>query len=210
MTCVELQDSLAEIEDASSPAQRAHLQDCPECAALVAELLVIAGAAGELRAANEPSPLVWNSIEIALREEGLIHPQRPRYSLLPSFGSQWGWARWLAPAAAALLIALGVYLRPHSQQPPIAGNEVRPAVATASDAMVAGLNDDDLLQEVAQQSPALQAQYTDSLRSVNQYIQEARNVVASDPNDEEARRSLMEAYQQKAMLFEMALDRSLQ
>jgi hypothetical protein len=33
--------------------------------------------------------------------------------------------------------------------------------------------------------------------------------VEADPNDEEARRSLMEAYQQKAMLFDMAMDRSL-
>jgi len=76
--------------------------------------------------------------------------------------------------------------------------------------MIAGLNDNDLLQEVAQQTPALQAQYTDNLRSVNAYIQEAKNSVAANPNDEEARRSLMEAYQEKAMLFEMALDRSLQ
>jgi hypothetical protein len=45
---------------------------------------------------------------------------------------------------------------------------------------------------------------------VNQYIQDAKNTVASDPNDEEARRTLMEAYQEKAMLFELALDRSLQ
>ena len=40
-----------------------------------------------------------------------------------------------------------------------------------SSAAVAGLNDDDLLQEVAQQTPALQAQYTENLRHVNEYIQ---------------------------------------
>jgi hypothetical protein len=74
---------------------------------------------------------------------------------------------------------------------------------------IAGLNDDDLLQEIAQQSPALQAQYADNLRRVNQYIQDAKSVVAANPNDDEARRSLMEAYQQKAMLFELAMDRSL-
>ena len=72
------------------------------------------------------------------------------------------------------------------------------------------LNDDDLLQEIAQQSPALQEQYADNLRRVNQYIQDAKTIVADDPNDDEARLSLMEAYQEKAMLFELALDRSLQ
>jgi hypothetical protein len=45
---------------------------------------------------------------------------------------------------------------------------------------------------------------------VNEYIQDAKNVVDANPNDEEARRSLMDAYQEKAMLFELALDRSLQ
>jgi len=210
MTCVELQESLTEIEDASSPEQKAHLKDCPECAALVAELLVIACAAGELRASHEPSPRVWNSIEIALRHEGLIRPPRKSHSLLPSFSSQWSWARWLAPAAALLLITLGIYLRRPSHTPGVGTNDMQPAITTGSDIAIAGLNDEDLLQQIALQSPALQAQFTDGLRRVNEYIQEAKNIVAADPNDEEARRSLMEAYQEKAMLFELALDRSLQ
>jgi hypothetical protein len=216
MTCIELQESLAEVEDGSRPEQQAHLRTCSKCAALVAELLVIACAAGDLQAAHEPSPRVWNSIEIALRQEGLIRPQRPRHSLLPSFGSQWQWARWLAPAAAVLLIAVGIYVRQHSDSASVAVNEVKPAVSQINsaqpnaDVQMAGLNDDDLLQEIAQQSPALQAQYTDNLRRVNEYIRDAKSTVAADPNDEDARRSLMEAYQQKAMLFELALDRSLQ
>jgi hypothetical protein len=74
---------------------------------------------------------------------------------------------------------------------------------------VAGLNDDDLLQEVAQLSPDVKAQYADNLKHVNEYIQDAKSVVAANPNDEEARRSLLEAYQEKAMLFELAMDRSL-
>jgi hypothetical protein len=82
-------------------------------------------------------------------------------------------------------------------------------VAAASDLAVAGLNDDDLLLELAQQSPAIKAQYADNLRRVNEYIQDAKSVVAANPNDDEARRSLMEAYQQKALLFELAMDRSL-
>ena len=66
-----------------------------------------------------------------------------------------------------------------------------------------------LLQEVADKTPATQAQYQDHLRRANEYIQDAKQDVQADPNDEEARRSLMEAYQQKAMLFDMAMDRSL-
>lgn len=210
MTCVELQESLAENEKASNAAQRAHLKDCPHCSALVAELLLIACAAGELRAANEPSARVWNSIEIALRKEGVIRPQRASRSLLPALSS--GWGRWLIPVAAGLLVTAGILVRQHLPSRQVANNEYAASSASSgveSEAAVAGLNDDDLIQEIAQQSPAAQAQYTENLRHVNQYILDAKSSVAADPNDEDAHRSLMEAYQQKAMLFELALDRSL-
>ena len=55
----------------------------------------------------------------------------------------------------------------------------------------------------------MKAEYTDNLQRVNEYIKDAKTDVDADPNDQEARRSLMEAYQEKAMLFELALDRSL-
>lgn len=210
MTCVELQESLAENESGSSAEQRDHLRNCSECAKLVAELLVIACSAGDLRAAHEPDPRVWKSITASLKREGLIRPQRRSLSLLPSLGSQWSWARWMAPAAALLLVSLGIYLRQHAQTTDTAAQNVVAVPTAVSDAAVVGLNDDDLLQEVGLQSPALQEQYADNLRHVNQYIQDAKNIVAADPNDEEARRALMEAYQEKAMLFELALDRSLQ
>jgi hypothetical protein len=206
MNCVELQASLSEIEDARSAEQQAHLKTCPGCSSLVADLNLIASAAIELRAAEEPSPRVWNSIEIALRQEGLIRPQRASRSLLPSLSSRWAWARWMVPAAAALLIAVGVYVRQHSPSEPLA-RVTTPAPAVSDTA--AGLNDDDLLLEIAQLSPAVKAQYADNLQHVNEYIQDAKNVVAANPNDEEARRSLMEAYQEKAMLFDLAMDRSL-
>jgi hypothetical protein len=212
MNCVELRESLIEIDDGNSVEQRSHLKTCRECSALVADLNSVASLAIELRAAEEPDPRVWKSIETALRREGLIRRQRSASrSLLPSFGSPWGIARWLVPAAAALLIAVGFYIRPHSGQPIATDKPAAPFVSKAgTDIETAGLDDDDLLQEGAQQSPALKEQYTENLRRVNEYIQDAKNVVDANPNDEEARRSLMDAYQEKAMLFELALDRSLQ
>ena len=116
-------------------------------------------------------------------------------------------ARWMVPAAAALLITVGLYVREHSLSHQLARDTM--PVAAASDLAEAGLNDDDLLLELAQQSPAIKAQYADNLRRVNEYIRDAKSVVAANPNDDEARRSLMEAYQQKALLFELAMDRSL-
>jgi len=209
MTCIELQESLAEAELGTSTEQEIHLKMCPECAALVRELNLIVSSAVELRGTDEPSPRVWNSIEFTLRQEGLIHPPRPRLSLLPSFGAPWGWAQWLAPVAALLLITASVFLHQHAPSARVASN-LGPAVTpVTSDASIAGLNDADLLQEAAQQTPAMKAQFEDDLRHVNQYIRDAREVVAANPNDEEAHRSLLEAYQEKAMLFELAMDRSL-
>ena len=106
-----------------------------------------------------------------------------------------------------------VVVRQHSPREFAHNYDATRSVPNTSDASMAGLNaglnDDDLIQEIGQQTPALQAQYTDNLRRVNQYIQDAKNIVATDPNDEDARRSLLEAYQEKSMLFELALDRSL-
>jgi len=205
MNCVELQQSLAEVEDGSGAEQRAHLRACPACSALVNELDLIIAAASELRAADEPSPRVWNSIEIALRREGLIRPQRAGRPLIPSFSARWGAARWLVPLAAMLLLALGIYVRHESLPDQLAQR----ALVVVPAANPSDLNDDDLMQEVAAHAPAMKTQYAENLRQVNESIRDAQGVVDESPNDQEARRSLMDAYQQKSMLFEMAMDRSL-
>ena len=202
MNCVELQQSLAEVEDGSSVEQRAHLRACPECSELLRELDLIISAANELQAAEEPSPRVWNSIEIALRQEGIIRPQAGR-SFVPSFSMRWGSAGWLVPAAAMLLLALGIYMRREATQATVAHVATGVQVANASD-----LDDADLMQEVADNSPLMKSQYEDNLRRVNESIRDAQSVVDESPNDEDARRSLMDAYQQKSMLFELAMDRS--
>jgi hypothetical protein len=202
MNCVELQQSLAEAEDVSSWEQRTHLRECPACSTLVRELNLIAAAASQLQEADEPSPRVWNSIEFALRQEGLIRPQR---ALVPSFGERWGAARWLVPAAAMLLLALGIYLRREA----LLNQPVSEVMVTTPVANLSDLNDDELMQEVAENAPGMKTQYAENLRQVNESIRDAQGLVDESPNDAEARRSLMDAYHQKSMLFEMAMDRSL-
>jgi hypothetical protein len=206
MNCVELRQSLAEVEDGGSAQQRAHLRACPACSALVRDLNLIVTTAGQLRAADDPSPRVWNSIEIALRQEGLIRPLLAARPPVPSFAERWGAARWLVPAAAMLLLALGIYVR--REAPP--NQLVRQASVATPAANPSDLNDDDLMQEVADNAPEMKTQYAENLRQVNESIRDAQGLVDEAPNDEDARRSLMDAYQQKSMLFEMAMDRSLQ
>ena len=208
MTCVELRESLADVEDGSTLEQSTHLNACPECSALLKELNLIVATAGALQASDEPSPRVWHSIEIALRQEGLIRPQiqdADRRSSLPSFSARWGGARWLVPAAAMLLLAVGIYERRQST-----ANRPTEQVSLVAPVMNAsGLSDEDLIQEVADNAPALQSQYAENLQRVNEYIRDAQGAVNESPNDEDARRALMDAYQQKSMLFEMAMDHPL-
>lgn len=203
MTCVELQQSLAETEPNRSREQMEHLKTCAVCAELVRELNLIVAAAGELQETAEPSPRVWNSIEMALRREGLIRPQAFRKTVhLPSFSARWSWSPWLVPAAAMLLIMIGIYQwRESSIFAPKQQVEM-----LAPTMYAAGLNDQDLIEEVATNSPSMRSEYEQNLRRVNDYIRDAESVVNENPNDVEARRALMDAYQQKSMLFEMAME----
>ncbi len=209
MNCVELQQSLAEVEDGSTSEQNAHLRTCPACSALVTELRLIIAAAGRLQGADEPSPRVWNSIEIALRQEGLIRPQRAAKPLIPSFSARWGAARWLVPAAAVVLLAVGIFVRQQSQPEELTKTASATIPASQSDLTQSDLDDEDLMQEVSANAPAMKTQYQENLQRVNESIRDAQGLVDESPNDQDARRSLMDAYQQKSMLFEMAMDRSL-
>jgi hypothetical protein len=206
MNCVELQESLAEVEDGRTPEQRSHLKSCPECVALLQELDQIVAAAGQLRAADEPSPRVWNSIEIALRQEGLIrsHQSPPRRSNVAPFSARWGRAGWLVPLAAMILLSVGIYQHNRAKDQGLILDS-QSAVVSSRD----GLNDADLIQEVAANAPSMRGQYEENLRRVNDSIRDAQSTVDEDPNDGDARRALMDAYEQKSMLFEMAMDRPL-
>jgi hypothetical protein len=70
--------------------------------------------------------------------------------------------------------------------------------------------DQQVLSAVAQRSPMMTAAYETNLHNVNEYIRDAQATVDAYPNDEEAQRSLMDAYEQKSMLYDLALDHSLQ
>lgn len=216
MNCTECHRVLPEMLEGQRNADLdAHLTSCTACSALLADLNAISREAGLLREADEPSPRVWNMIEAQLRREGVIHPPQPRRSWLPSTGSGWRPLAWLVPVAAALVASAAFLLNPHSTsnsdqakqaaQPPAI---VKPEKATVA-AMRPPVEDQQILDAVAVQAPMMKASYEDNLRSVNAYIRDAEASVQQDPYDQEARQYLMEAYEQKAMLYDMALSRSL-
>lgn len=210
MTCAEFQRELPDyLEEGGDVELQAHLKGCPSCSGLVASLESIAKEARYLQASEEPSPRVWNSIEIILRQEKLIHQPDPgnRHSILPSLRQRWGVMAWLVPTAAALLVGAGFLLYQHPAASPVSQQAALNSATTTR--FGTDPSDEQLLQEVSARAPLMRAAYESNLRDVNDYIRDAQASVNADPNDEEAQQALMDAYGQKSMIYEMALDRSL-
>jgi len=214
MNCAEFQRVLPDtIEGGGTAEHQAHLISCPQCSGLVADLNAISKTARLLRASEEPSPRVWNSIEVSLKREGLIRqPLRDRSVANRSAG---GWSlAWLVPVAAGLLIGFGVivYQRGPAQQSHVA-EKVLPAAPSRQVINRAGSNnnndDQQVLEAIGSRSPVVRAEYAANLQNVNEYIRDAEESAQADPNDEEAQQSLMDAYEQRAMVYDMALDRSM-
>jgi hypothetical protein len=212
MTCDEFERVLPELEGGHNKEQEEHLKTCSACSDLVSDLNAIAQQARLLTDDHEPSPRVWNSIELALRQEGLIHQPQPQ--LVPSVASSPRWRfAWLVPITAAFLFgAVLLFMHQHinnqvAQQPSISS----PVVETAAQPTQASIlaDEDQLLKIIAVRAPTLRAGYESDLRAVNAYIRDAELSARNDPNDQIAQQYLMNAYEQRAMVYEMALERAL-
>jgi hypothetical protein len=216
MTCEEFERVLPELGNGHNIEQEEHLRSCSSCSDLVADLKAISRQARLLQASEEPSPWVWNSIEVALRQEGLIRDAQQEHPLL-HHPPRLSWKlRWLVPAAAAFLVVFGVLLHQRgTSQLQVADQSSRPANVVTADLQrpkqsdLMGGEDLQLLETVASRTPSMRAAYEANLRAVNAYIRDAEQSAYSDPNDEIAQQYLRNAYEQKAMVYEMALDRSL-
>jgi hypothetical protein len=206
MNCAEFQEVLPEmLEGGRSGEQDSHRKSCSGCAALVADLELISQEARFLCESAEPSPRVWNSIAIALQQEGLIRQPQREPSLARTFSGGWNRA-WLLPVVAAFLIAVGLVTINREPGP----REVAETTATAIPELSSSASDDQqLLQELAVEAPAMRASYEADLQNVNAYIHDAELSARQDPNDEETQHYLRNAYEERAMLYEMAMDRSL-
>jgi hypothetical protein len=210
MTCTEFERELPEIIDGGRTIeQEGHLGSCPACWELVHDLHSISSQARLLRTEEaEPSARVWRFIEITLRHEGLIRepsqaePQQARAAVSPF--RRWWSSAWLLPVSAMLLVSAGVLRYQHRS---VNSTTVSKEPVVVSDLALS--DDQQLLQTVQTRSPAMLASYQANLKNVNAYIRDAEDSAKNNPNDEEAQRILMNAYAQKSMVYEMALDRSM-
>jgi hypothetical protein len=203
MNCLQFESHLSDyLEGATTSEQQAHLNSCSACSGLLADLHLISAEAMSLRESYEPGPRVWESLEFQLRQEGLIRePSRPS---LREFFHRWR-AAWLVPVAAALLIAAGIKLyqparigdnQPVAKQQP-AATPVMPAVSA---------EDRDIMTAVASRPPAQVAAYRNDLAQANAFIRDAQAMVKSDPNDFYSQQLLINAYEQKQMVYRLAVD----
>ncbi len=197
MTCAEFQRVLPYIIDTGGNAeQEEHLRSCPVCSDLVADLKYIADQAKLLVPMEDPSPRVWEGLQKSLEREGLVKSAPARRPLLVPQRLRWG---WLA-AAAVVLIGFFTFIWSGSRK-----TTSSPPAATASAQNTAMDTDDQqILQVVADNRPESRADFEQGLRDVNASISDALRVVEENPNDEDARQILMQAYAQKNMLYKLA------
>jgi hypothetical protein len=209
MNCVEFERVLPEfLEGVHTPEQQAHLGSCPSCSNLLADLATISQQAKTLLAWEEPGPSVWNEIQAQLQREGLI---RRSESVIPTQGF---FARrrmaWLVPVAAALAIVAALKLyHPAAigDSSPIAKQKItspRPVAPAFSG------EDQQVLNTVAARPSAQPATYRADLDSANSFIHDAEESAKEDPDDAYTQQLLINAYEQKQMLYDLALDRSTQ
>ena len=220
MNCADVQRVLPEIDEGVQNAElQAHLKSCPECSELISDLEFIASEARELAESEEPSPALWFRIAGQLRNEGLIRePEtQPLRPVLVSKQRSWN-AWWLVPVAAVLILG-GVFVMKPKPAGDVAQQTIQtqtPAQAQNSQSLETQLapsrtaadqqaEDQQFLDEVSQRAPMMKAAYENELRSVNSYINETQLYAQQNPNDEDARRQLMQAYEQKQVLYQMAL-----
>jgi hypothetical protein len=210
MSCTDFQRVLPYIIDTGGSAEeQAHLRECAVCSDLVADLKYIAEQAKLLVPLVEPSSRVWEGISRSIRSEGLARPQHERRGRVLAF-PQWARPAWAAAAAAIVLVVLGIAVYRNNSRNTVDIAQVQPP-AVNDEVVASGITPEDqtLLAEVATAAPDVRETYENGFKQVNAYIAQARGELERNPNDQEARAYLMEAYEQKSMLYEMAMSHAM-
>jgi len=213
MTCDEFQRVLPELEGGHTTEQEEHLKTCSLCSELVSDLDAIAQQARLLEDHFEPSERVWNSIERALQQEGLIRRPRPQLVASIQHSPRWRFA-WLVPITAGLvvgsvLLVMHEHIANQVARQQAAAAPVMATVAQPAEASAMAADEAQLLGMIAARAPTLREGYESNLRAVNAYIHDAELSARNDPNDPIAQQYLMNAYEQRAMVYEMAMERAL-
>jgi len=212
MQCHEFEEVLEQHEGLPADAA-AHLNECARCHALVSDLEAIQAAARRLGTEEaEPPAHIWPALRAQLESEGLL--RMPGRAGAPALGWLGNWWETLSrPAlagayltlllAAAVLVGVIGHLR-QSQPAPSTATVQSPTLAL--DKQLAS-EERGAVQAMHQHDPAVTASLRQNLDIVDNFIALCEKSVREEPQNEMAREYLYGAYQQKAELLAMMMDR---
>jgi hypothetical protein len=145
---------------------------------------------------------VWDGIERSLKQDGQWPaqggPANPRPFLVPH-RARLAWPMMAAVAVIVVAIFAGYYSRNNS-----GGASAYSAAPPLSSAGMLEPDDQQLIRTVSTRGATATDSYRRNLEDVNAYIADAKKWVDAHPDDVDAREAMMQAYQQKQLLYEMA------
>jgi len=210
MLCHELEDIFSREPDSALPPSAAeHLETCTVCRALAADLKAIRLASLELPAEEDAPTRVWARIRLELEAEGLIREPR----LEEERGSAANWFFFQRPAFAGavlalLILAAGLVGVRRTRTGTNLAADLNPVSLPASDDQEASLTSTEAgIESLQQVDPQVQAVFKRDLALVDDAISKCEKSVREQPGNDLAREYLYDAYQQKAQLLAVAMDR---
>ena len=179
---------------------RAHLAGCRSCQGLVEDLTAIVATAHLLPAEVEPPPRVWVSLRTQLEEEGIIRNAVARGVWWQHFPDLFR-TRVLATAGVGLLVVAG--------GPPagVASNGAAIPTHNYDDTAMALKADVASMQLAGSSLKPVDMALHQNLDIVDKFIVDCEQRVKEQPEDELARDYLSGAYQQKAQLLSIMMER---
>jgi hypothetical protein len=182
----------------------AHLNACPKCRALMADLNAIRDTAGEFENEVEPPPRLWTAIRSQLEAEGVIRSAGWAERLAGLFPLQLRPA--LAAAYVAVLLVAATFVS--FQTSDRMDRQMTSAPAAPEMAVPMGPRvTQTALASLHTHNPDVIRSYRESLQMVDNTILECEKMVRSDPQNNLAREYLTGAYQQKAELLTAIAER---
>jgi hypothetical protein len=184
---------------------RAHLVGCNSCRNLIADLTAVIATAHLLPAEVEPPPRVWTSLRAQLEQEGIIRSATP-HSWWLGF-SDFFRPRMLATAAVGLLIVAAAALQ--LQRSPTQPTEARNVYDDLYQDTSLTLDNDEAHLPAMQLagSSGVDVSLRQNLDIVDKFIIDCEQRIKQQPHDDLAREYLTGAYQQKAELISVMMER---
>jgi len=195
------------MEGERHPDAAAHVDACPRCRVLVADLEAIQAAATQLVEAEvEPPARVWTAIRAQLKSEGIIRSWRWQEQLaemlqvLPRPALAGAYVAFLV--VAAVLASFEVRTRREQLAVPSLAQTTLASAQTQLTTV-----EQHTIRAMHQHNPAVRVSLQDNLAIVDNFIDLCEKSVREQPQNELAREYLYGAYQQKAELLATLMDR---